>query len=109
MFTGFISLETKETSLVEVSKKFKFLNNLDRASERHIYFKNSYTFYVHLTDISLFKKNDGKMKVNIKYSFNPNLFSWLLGICFFPLGFLIFLLPNKAKDEFEDLLKSMEL
>lgn len=49
------------------------------------------------------------MKVNIKYSFNPNLLSWLLGICFFPFGFLIFLLPNKAKDEFEDLLISMEL
>lgn len=56
MFTGFISIKTKETSLVEVSKKFKFLKNLDKASESHMYFKNKYTFYVHLTDISLFKK-----------------------------------------------------
>lgn len=109
MFTGFYSKEIKSTTLILVSNKFNFLGMHKKLSDNIIVYKNNNTFFIQLTEISLFEKVNGKMLINIKYSFNPNLLSWILGICFFPFGFLIFLLPNKAKDEFEFLLKSIEL
>jgi hypothetical protein len=40
--------------------------------------------------------------IQLIYTFKPSLISWTLGICFFPLGFLILILPYKANDEFEN-------
>ena len=45
---------------------------------------------------------NGEYTLQIQYTFNPSLAAWLLGICFFPLGFLIFYLPYKAKEDFSD-------
>ena len=109
MFTGFYSKEINNTTLLLVSDKFIFLGKNKKLSDNILVYKNDNTFFIQVTEISLFEKVNGKMLINIKYSFNPSILSWILGICFFPFGFLIFILPNKAKDEFEFLLNSIEL
>jgi len=40
--------------------------------------------------------------LQIQYHFTPTIVAWLLGICFFPIGFVIFYLPYKAKEDFGD-------
>lgn len=44
---------------------------------------------------------DGWVRITVRYSARPSIPAWVLAICFFPVGLLIFLLPYKAKEEFE--------
>lgn len=105
MFTGFFSKEVSDFNI----DKIDFLGFLTSKTSSKYFFKKSDTFYTQHTEVSFFKKSDGRQYINFTYSFNPNFFSWLLGICFFPLGFLIFIISQKEKNDFEFFLTTVEI
>ena len=108
MFTGFISKETSINVLSDIKEEMIFLGTLIQSNDSSLIYKKSETFYIHKTQISIFEKSNGDKTLNFSYSFNPTFISWLLGLCFFPLGFLIFLIPNKEKDDFEFFINSFK-
>jgi hypothetical protein len=42
---------------------------------------------------------DGKYNVSVDFQVKPTVITWLIAICFFPFGLLIFLSPSNAKKE----------
>ena len=109
MFTGFISKKASFDNLEANSEKFSFLGHPKNISEKDAIFSKSSTFYVQETKVKVFVNSKKELFLNFSYSFSPNFLSWLLGICFFPLGFLIFIIPNRDKDDFEYFLNTYEL
>lgn len=108
MFSGFTSKETSANDLESFNDLFNFLGVLEEKGDNKRIFKKSQTFYNQKTEISLHTNSKGKTRVNFIYSFNPNFLSWILGICFFPFGFLIFIIPNKEKDDFEVMINNRD-
>lgn len=109
MFTGFYSRKISGKSLKEVSESLSFIGVLKHSSSKEVHnYYDSKTFYNHKTEVKAHRDLNNQDFIYFTYSFNPSLLSWLLGICFFPFGFLIFLISIKAKDEFEDLLRTIE-
>ncbi len=45
---------------------------------------------------------ESEFLLQVQYSFSPTIISWILALCFFPFGFLLFYLPLKAKEDFSD-------
>jgi hypothetical protein len=45
------------------------------------------------------RERDGGYIIEVTVNSKPSIVAWLIAICFFPLGALIFLLPFNAKDE----------
>lgn len=109
MFNGFYSKEVEVKELQDLKEKFNFLGINTVSNDSLLVYESSSTFYIQKTEVTLFKNSTGKTNVNFSYSFNPNFLSWLLGICFFPFGFLIFILPNNEKSNFEFFLSQLEL
>jgi len=108
MFTGFSSKETSKIFLEDFNDFFNFLGILETETQNQKTFKKSHTFYNQKTTVNINTNSKGKTRVNFTYSFNPNFLSWLIGVCFFPFGFLIFIIPNKEKDEFEVLINTYD-
>jgi len=109
MFNGFYSKKVEVNELQDLNEKLNFLGINKVSNDSRLVFESSSTFYVHKTEVSLYINSKGESNVNFSYSFNPNFLSWLLGICFFPFGFLIFILPNNEKTNFEFFLSQLEL
>jgi|SaaInlStandDraft_1057018.scaffolds.fasta_scaffold38183_2 hypothetical protein len=109
MFNGFYSKELDVNELHDLSNKLDFLGIIRVSGDSLLVYESSSTFYNHKTEITLFKSSKGTNKVNFSYSFSPNFLSWLLAICFFPFGCLIFILPNNEKSNFEFFLSQLEL
>jgi len=101
MFTGFISKKASFDNLEENLNKFSFLGESKILNSKQGALLNSHTFYKQKTSVRIFINTKNEVFLNFSYSFIPNILSWILGICFFPFGFLIFIIPNKEKDEFE--------
>ena len=108
MFSGFISKETSVQSLDDLNETLDLFGVPRSVNSNQRIYKNSHSFYNQTTTVGLHTNTEGKTRVNITYSFNPNVLSWVLGICFFPFGFLIFIIPNKEKDEFEIMINTRE-
>lgn len=108
MFSGFISKQTSIKNLDELNEFFYLLGVLESENKSQKKFKKSHTFYNHTITVRLSTNSESITKINFNYSFSPNFFSWILGICFFPFGFLIFIIPYKDKDEFEVMIKTHE-
>lgn len=109
MFNGFYSKEFETNNLLDVNEKLHFLGINKVSNDSLLVYETSSTFFTHKTEITLFKNTNGKNKLNFSYSFNPNFLSWALGICFFPFGFLIFIIPHNEKSNFEFFLSQLEL
>ena len=101
MFTGFISKKASFDNLEENLNKFSFLGESKILNSKQGAFLKPHTFYKQKTSVRIFINTKNEVFLNFSYSFIPNILSWILGICFFPFGFLIFIIPNKEKDEFE--------
>lgn len=108
MFSGFISKETSTKSLDELNDVFNFFGVLQSTNQDQKIFKKNHTFYNQTTTVGLHTNSEGKTRINFSYSFSPNILSWILGILFFPFGLLIFIVPNKDKDEFEGMIHAHE-
>ena len=109
MFTGIVSRKTELTDLNEISERLNFLGMPVISGSNLISFHSSSTFHDQKTQVSLYKNKKNETFINIQYSFIPNVLSWILGICFFPLGFLIFIIPSKEKDDFQFLINTIDL
>ncbi len=44
---------------------------------------------------------EGKYSVTLDFQAKPDIIAWAIGICFFPIGFALFILPNNAKSEIQ--------
>lgn len=88
----------EELEMQSVIDRLPPLGTLVSKSDDQQVWKRSESFYVHKTTVSV--SNEGS-QVYVNYQFSPNVLSWLLAICFFPLGALVFILPNQAKTDFE--------
>ena len=109
MFNGFYSKEIKVKEIQDLKEKLNFLGINMVSNDSLLVYESSSTFYTQKTEVTLFKNSKGKNTVNFTYTFSPNFLSWLLGICFFPFGFLIFIIPNNEKSNFEFFLSQLEL
>jgi len=96
------------------NKTFKELPSTDEivASLNRVGYANSISGRVTLTPFESNFAYSSKCTVNLNnyknefaiqiiYDFKPSLLAWIIGICFFPLGFLIFIFPHNAKRDFE--------
>ena len=92
-------LDSRENQLQDVADKLPNLGVAVNQNEKVIIYKRSDTFYTQHTTLTL---NNDSTRVAITYNFAPNVISWVLGVCFFPLGFLIFIVANNAKSDFEN-------
>jgi len=52
------------------------------------------------------KENDKSYTVNIDVNVKPEIISWIILVCFFPIGALILFLPYNANNEIEAKLKN---
>ena len=92
-------LDSRENQLQDVADKLPNLGVAVNQNEKVIIYKRSDTFYTQHTTLTL---NNDSTRAAITYNFAPNVISWVLGVCFFPLGFLIFIVANNAKSDFEN-------
>lgn len=102
MFQGIkniAGLTSGENPLQEIADKLPNLGVAINKNEKAIIYKRSDTFYTQHTTLAL--NNDGT-RVAITYNFAPSVISWALGVCFFPFGFLIFIVAHNAKSDFEN-------
>lgn len=102
MFQGIKSvpdLQPGEGQLQIIADKLPNLGVSVSSSESALVYKREDTFYTQNTSLILNK--DGT-RASITYSFAPSFLAWGLGVCFFPLGFLIFIIPMNAKSDFEN-------
>jgi len=51
------------------------------------------------------KKKDGKYRVELDFEIKPEIITWIIAICCFPIGLLIFVLPYNLKS---DVLRKIE-
>ena len=108
MFSGFFSKKTSINSIEDRLEDFSHLGVPNVINKNHVTFVRSETLFVQKTKVDLFINSKEELILNFTYTFNPNILSWIIGLCFFPLGFLIFIIPNKEKDEFEMFLANHE-
>ena len=108
MFSGFISKKSSINSIEDRLEDFTYLGVPGFINKNHGTFVKSETFFVQKTKVDLFINSKKELILNFTYTFNPNILSWIIGLCFFPLGFLIFIIPNREKDEFELFLRNNE-
>jgi hypothetical protein len=102
MFQGIknvTGLDPREGHLQEIADKLPNLGVAINKTAKVIIYKRSDTFYTQHTTLTL--NNDGT-RAAITYNFAPSVASWVLGVCFFPFGFLIFIVANNAKSDFEN-------
>jgi hypothetical protein len=102
MFQGLKSvpgLTPREGNLQEIADKLPNLGFEISQNEKVKIYKRANTFYTQHTTLSL--NNDGT-RATVTYNFAPSVASWILGVCFFPFGFLIFIVANNAKSDFEN-------
>jgi len=92
-------LSPDDGTLGQIAERLPNLGIVTMENERQHVFTRSDTFFTQKTTLTLTK--DGT-QATIVYVFAPNWVSWALGICFFPLGCLIFLLAYNAKIDFDN-------
>lgn len=106
MFTGlFFKKVESSISLEEIANTIPSIyNTITRNGCLEYYGKES--LYNKKIKISKCDTPDGLQKIIIEYNFSPNISSWMIGICLFPFGFLIFIITSNAKNDFEDEISS---
>lgn len=92
-------LHPGEGQLQEIVDKLPNLGLVMSTNEKAIVYKREDTFYTQHTTLSLNK--DGT-RAAITYNFAPSIMAWAIGVCFFPFGFLIFIVAMNAKSDFEN-------
>tara|TARA_B110000977_G_scaffold142281_1_gene180498 strand:+ start:306 stop:644 length:339 start_codon:yes stop_codon:yes gene_type:complete len=107
MFNGFSSRKVNSTfELNKIETQAYSLGAVNRISENRFIYKKSDAFYDQEVVFSLNKRESGDLMLNTQYKFNPSILSWIIGICFFPIGFLAFIFAYNAKNDFESFLHS---
>ena len=95
MFKGFQRIKLSNfSSFEDTVSKLEFLGVPENIGEKSAIFYKREMFYIQKTSVTLYQKSTSDVFLQFEYDFKPNLIAWLLGICFFPLGFLIFIIPN---------------
>lgn len=109
MFTGVFNKKVASNYTIDtVEKKLPLLyfaqKNLINSA---IVIKQSDFFYKSKSTVRLVKFKDYS-KIIVTYNFKPSIWSWLIGLCCFPLGFLIFIFTSNAKNDFEQTLHNID-
>lgn len=61
-----------------------------------------YSGFGYITNIDGFlRERDGNYMLDLNWQVQPDIFSWIIAFCFFPVGLLIFLLPYLANTNLE--------
>jgi len=106
MFTGLFS--KKVDSSITLEQIANAIPSIYNKEIRNSCLVNSSkeSLYSRKVKISKCVTSDGLQKIIIEYNFSPNILSWIIGICLFPFGFLIFIITSNAKNDFEDEISS---
>lgn len=106
MFTGLFTKKFDSSiSLEEIANTIPSIYNKETRNGCLEYYTKE-SLYTKKIKISKCDIPDGLQKIIIEYNFSPNLISWIIGICLFPFGFLIFIITSNAKNDFEDEISS---
>ena len=106
MFTGvFFKKVDSLKSLEEITNTIPSIFNKE-IRNGYLLSSSKELLYNRKVKISKCITSDGLNKIIIEYNFSPNILSWLLGICLFPFGFLIFIITSNSKNDFEDEISS---
>lgn len=108
MFKGnssvsFKSSKTKADVIKVVEEQLEILGNVSVSSSGGINVTGSkFTGFGYKTNIEgRVSDRDGRYTVNIDFEAKPETAGWVVTICFFPLGALVMILPNNAKDDMQ--------
>lgn len=102
MFNGFHSRDVRtDFELNKIENQTHSLGLLKKINEEQFQYKKSEVLYVQDISFVLSRKQNGDSILRTQYNFSPTILSWIIGFCFFPLGFLIFIFAYNAKNEFE--------
>ena len=70
-------------------------------------FKDDLSFLFNVVIISNVTMNEGNYEINIIIKSTPTFLSWLIGICFFPFGFITFFFAYNKSQKASDSIKLM--
>ena len=102
MFNGFSSRDVRtDFELNKIEAQAHSLGLLQKINEEQFQYKKSEVLYNQDISFFLSRNHSGVLVLRTQYNFSPTILSWIIGVCFFPLGFLIFIFAYNAKNEFE--------
>lgn len=106
MFTGLYS--KKFDSSIKLEEIANSIPSIDSSNTRNgcLEYYGKESLYNKKIKISKCDTTDGLQKIIIEYNFSPNILSWIIGLCLFPFGFLIFIITSNAKNDFESEISS---
>lgn len=109
MFTGVLSKKVDlNYSIGTIEEKIPLFYGAKKNTINSAFvIKQSYFYYSMTATIRLVKFKEYN-KVFISYTFRPSFWSWMLGLCCFPFGFLIFIFTSNAKNDFEQIFHNIE-
>ena len=105
MFSGIFQKEfDKSVSIETISKKLSAIG-FTRISDNRIFVTSHETNFSFESEIIVnLLEGEQKNTLQVHHTFSPKFIAWVLGICFFPFGLLIFILPYKANENTKTLL-----
>lgn len=108
MFTGVLNKKVGlNYNIGTIEEKIPLFYGAKKSINSAVVFKQTSFYYSMVANIRLVKFEEYN-KVFISYTFRPSIWSWLIGLCCFPFGFLIFIFTSNAKNDFEQILHNID-
>lgn len=105
MFTGILSKKVVlEYNINTIEEKIPFVSIAKKKKLNSVLTIKQTTFLYSSTSTIRLVKFEEYNKLYISYVFKPSLWSWVIGLCCFPFGFLIFIFTSNAKNDYEQIL-----
>ncbi len=106
MFSGLYS--KKFDSSIKLEEISNSIPSIDSSKTRNgcLEYYGKESLYNKKIKISKCDTTVSLQKIIIVYNFSPNILSWIIGICLFPFGLLIFIITRNAKNDFENEINS---
>jgi hypothetical protein len=101
-----------ETKLELIKKNFLVIGDINFDKEKLLFnimpHKDSLSFLFDVEIISNVKNHEKNFEINVIIKSTPTILSWLIGICFFPFGFVTFFFAHNKSQKVSDSIKLMK-
>ena len=101
-----------DTKIELIKKNFRVIGDINFDKERLLIninpYKDSLGFLFDVEIISNVKNNENNFNINLIVKSTPTILSWIIGICFFPFGFVTFIFAHNKSQQISDSVKLMK-
>jgi len=101
-----------ETKIELLKKNFLVIGEIHFDKEKLLFnitpYKDSLSFLFDVEIISNVKSYEKNFEINVIIKSTPTILSWLIGICFFPFGFVTFFFAHNKSQQISDSIKLMK-